>query len=93
MEQSDGERHFLWLYRTLIIRAKRILAEDNAKLENPRDWPCGQAWEQLVSTSKSIFMHKAREEAGIPHDEFLKVVREWPYSVKGMAEINTLWGD
>jgi len=90
---KNGERYFLWIYRCLIRRAKEILAEDNAKLEDPGDWPCGQAWEQLVSTSKSIFMHRARDEAGIPHDEFLAIVRNWPYSDKGMAEMNTLWGD
>ncbi len=76
----------IWLLRALVTLAKLELAEANATCGE--DWPGGQQWHQLVGSSQSIFMHRARDKAGIPHDEYLKFVR----SVDD-DDINDLWAE
>jgi hypothetical protein len=52
--------------------AKRILADWNAQREHPRDWPCGQTWDQLGQTSHETFWSAARKEAGLPTESAFK---------------------
>ena len=64
-----------WLVRTLVTLAKRILAEENATQEvQAGEWPSGQEWHELGHTSQHAFMHRAREEAGIPHEEYRALI-------------------
>ena len=65
----------VWLVSSLVALAKRILAEANATPEvQAGDWPAGQKWHQLGNTSQHAFMHRAREEAGIPHDGYRALI-------------------
>lgn len=67
-------RNFRWAYQLLVALAIRNLEEYKRTCE-PGEWPGDQDWEDLVDSSRSVFLHKAREEAGIDHDEFLAYVR------------------
>lgn len=65
----------VWLVSSIVALAKRILAEANATPEvQAGDWPAGQKWHQLGNTSQHAFMHRAREEAGIPHDGYRALI-------------------
>ena len=66
------------LVRALIALSKRILADANEKRESERAWPCGQSWGDLAGSSQNIFMRAAREEAGIPHDEYRAIIESLP---------------
>lgn len=79
-------RNFRWAYSLLLVLAKRHLADANASLSEPNVWPAGQSWDELNGTSHSIFLRKAREEAGIPHDEFLEPVRSGDYDIDDLYE-------
>jgi hypothetical protein len=63
------EDHFRWAYRLLIALAKRCQQDEDSM-------HAGQEWSGLVGTSHAMYLQRAREEAGIDHDEFLRVVRE-----------------
>jgi hypothetical protein len=65
---SDQERYFRWAYQLLIALAKRCKEDDESMHK-------GQAWSGMAGTSHSMYLHQARREAGIDHDEFLQVVR------------------
>lgn len=84
-------RNFNWAYALLLRLAVRQLADANAKRENERDWPAGQYWDELNSTSHSIFLHRARDEAGIPHDAFLDPIRDGTYDVTDLYEASNKW--
>jgi len=88
-----AEAEFLDLYARVVAKAKECLAEANAKRVDPGDWPTGMKWEELVNTSKSIFMNRARDAMGIDHDWFLRTVREWPYTPAGSEKIAELFGE
>lgn len=65
---SEAETYFRWAYRLAIALAKRC-KEDEDSMHR------GQDWNGLVGTSHSMYMNRARAEAGIDHEEFLNVVR------------------
>lgn len=78
-----------WLLRSLITLAKRHLAEANKTPEVINgDWPAGQEWNELVHTSQHIFMHRAREEAGIPHDAYRAMIEK---SVMEDDDLDKIW--
>ncbi|MDD5371684.1 MAG: hypothetical protein PHQ40_21595, partial [Anaerolineaceae bacterium] len=58
-----------WLVRALVALAKRHLADANSEAQDG-EWPAGHGWRDLSISSQHIFMHQAREEAGIPHAEY-----------------------
>ena len=64
-----SEKYFRWAYRLLIALAKRCQQDENSM-------HAGQEWSGLVGSSHAMYLRRAREEAGIDHDEFLLVVRE-----------------
>lgn len=80
-KMTSEERNFRWAYRLLIALAKRCLADANRDRDHPSDWPVGQDWSELGATSRSVFLRKAREEAGISHDEFLGPIRDGTYDI------------
>jgi hypothetical protein len=64
-----------WMLRALVTLAKRILAEANAAPEaQSGEWPAGQEWHELGHTSQHAFMSMAREQAGIPHNEYRELI-------------------
>lgn len=67
-------RNFRWAYQFLVALAIRIL-EDEKRTAEPGDWPGDMDWTELADSSRSVFLHKAREEAGVSHDEFLAYIR------------------
>jgi hypothetical protein len=79
-------KYFRWAYALLVALAKRNLADRNATREAPNNWPCGMSWHELVGSSRSIFLRQAREEAGIPHQEFLDVVRRGEIDVEDIYD-------
>ena len=79
------ERNFRWAYAALVELAKVCLDKANAEAE-PGAWPAQQEWDDLGSTSKSAFLHEAREMAGIPHDEFLEGIRSGAYDVDDLFD-------
>lgn len=70
----------------MVALAKRHLKDMNGEREHENDWPAGQDWEGLAGSSKSIFMKKARDEANIPHDEFLEGIRNGEYDVDDLFD-------
>lgn len=74
-----------WFLRALIALAKEELAKANK--DHNGNWPAGQEWHELNGTSQSVFMHKARERAGIPHEEYLA----WIRSYTGPEDIEDIW--
>ena len=68
-EESDADAAaFVALYRLQTAFAKHLLAEanrENSENGDPDQWPAQQSWNDLVGSSHSIFLRKAREEAGI----------------------------
>lgn len=69
---------FVACYRAVLALAKGLLADANrANVANgtPDEWPAGQEWNDLVSTSHSIFLRQAREQAGIDDKWFAKMVQ------------------
>lgn len=74
-----------WFLRGLIALAKDELAKMNATCGD--NWPAGQGWNDLSASSQSVFMAKARERAGIPHDEYLAWIRNY----SGDEDIEDIW--
>jgi hypothetical protein len=68
MSEEESELYFQWAYRLLIALAKRC-QQDEGTMHR------GQEWSGLVGTSHSMYLKRARQEAGIPEEEFLDVVR------------------
>ena len=79
------ERNFRWAYMLLLELAKIELDVVNSEAE-PGEWPCGQEWDDLAGTSKSTFLHRARERVGIPHHEFLDGIRSGKYEVEDLYD-------
>ena len=77
---SKEERNFRWTYSLLIELAKEELSKANEECGKD-EWPAGQEWHHLVPTSHSIFLRRARERAGIDHDEFLAPIRNLEYDI------------
>lgn len=84
--QAIATRNFRWAYQLLIALAKRRLADANATRESKDDWPAGQEWHEMVGTSHSIFLRGAREEAGIPEEAFMGVIRSLECDVDDLYE-------
>ena len=66
------------LLKALVALAKRHLKEaneNNEKYGTPDNWPAGQGWKDMVGTSHSIFLMKARSEAGIDTQKYLDIIR------------------
>lgn len=77
-----------WLVRALVTLAKRDLASANATCGD--DWPAGQQWHELGHTSQHAFMHRAREAAGIPHDEYRTLI-EAVMATDEAEALDALW--
>jgi hypothetical protein len=83
---TDAERrNFRWAYALLVALAQRHLTDANSSAP-AGCWPNGQKWSGLSGSSKAIFLTRAREEAGIPQDEFLAVVRSGAVEVDDLYE-------
>lgn len=65
--------HFRWAYAAVASLAVKLLEDDNKTCGE--NWPAGQSWQSLGGSSKAVYLRQARELAGIPHDQFLAVVR------------------
>jgi hypothetical protein len=80
-----------WMLRALVTLAKRILAEANATPEvQAGEWPAGQEWHELGHTSQHAFMHMAREEAGIPHEEYRALIEA---ATMESDELDGVWNE
>lgn len=77
-----AEKYYRWSYQLMVAFAKELLKRMNEERKHENDWPAGSKWEGLGNSSKSVFLRKARELAGINHDEYLKPVREGKYDVE-----------
>ena len=80
------EQYFRWAYVLLVELAKEELRKANGSRERPNDWPAGQEWCDLAATSQSIFLRKARDRAGIDHDQFLEPIRSGRYDVEDLVQ-------
>ena len=85
-----SESEFLELYTKVVAKARVLLEEANKTCG--MNWPAGSKWEDLVGTSKSIFMFRAREVLLIDDVRFLNIVRNWPYSDEGQKVVNDQFG-
>jgi len=81
--ESRELRNFRWAYGLLAALAKEQLRRAN-ETAGPGEWPAGQTWEQLGSSSKAAFLQQARQLAGIPDDEFLDGIRDGTYDVEDL---------
>ena len=73
---------FRWAYSLLVTLAK----EELKKAQNDDgEWPMRQEWSQLGASSRSIFLFRAREAAGIPDKEFLQIIRA------GLVDVDDLY--
>jgi hypothetical protein len=84
---------FRWLYAAVVNKAQECLAQANAQAE-PGAWPAGQEWRDLVDSSRSTFLHQARDAMHIPHEPFLAIVRKWVDEIEdiydnGSSALNT----
>lgn len=80
-----------WMLRALVTLAKRILAEANATPEvQAGEWPAGQQWHELGHTSQHAFMRRAREEAGIPHEEYRALIEA---ATMKSDDLDGVWDD
>ena len=85
------EADFLKLYAKVVDKARALLAERNKTCGD--NWPAGQDWDGLGGSSKSIFMISARKALLVDDDEFLTIIRGWPYSGAGKRAMETLYGN
>jgi hypothetical protein len=83
---NKEQRNFRWAYAAILALAKRNLADANEKVKGTRNWPGGQEWHELCGSSHAVFLRAAREEAGIPHAEFLEGVRAADYDVSDLYD-------
>ena len=79
---------FRWAYAAVCALAVKLLEEDNRTCGD--NWPAGQSWDDIGGSSKSIYLHRARELAGIPHADFLAVVRADSDAVEDIYEAGRL---
>lgn len=83
--QDQVSRHYRWAYALLVELAKVELDIANSEAQ-PGEWPAGQDWAGLGGTSKSAFLQRARDRAGIDHDEFLAPVRHGLVDIEDLFE-------
>jgi len=76
---------YRWAYAALVELARLEIEAANVSRAMPADWPAGQAWEGLGSTSRSTFLELARERVGVSSAAFLRVVRS------GLVDVEDLW--
>ncbi len=79
-----------WLVRALVTMAKRELADANATCGDC--WPAGQEWHELGHTSQRVFMRRAREAAGIPHDAYRALI-ENVMATDEAEMLDALWAE
>lgn len=79
MTVPSYEDVFRWLYAAVVREAKRELAD------NPWGSHEGHEWGDINGTSKSVYLHRARDTLGIPHSEFLALVRSGKVSDRILA--------
>lgn len=77
-----------WLVRALVTLAKYHLRDANASCGD--DWPAGQEWNELGHTSQHAFMRAAREDAGIPHEEYRALI-EAALMADDDGELDAIW--
>jgi hypothetical protein len=76
--QEEQKLLWRWVYGLNLVAARTQLAVRNGELREanePNTWPAQSKWNELVSSSHSIFLRAAREAAGIDNDAFLDYVR------------------
>lgn len=78
--RTQEETNFRWAYALLLELAKIELEIANAEAK-PGHWPAQQEWDDLGDSSRSTFLHLARDRVGIPHDKFLENIRNGKYDV------------
>lgn len=61
--------NFEYAYRLCVAFAKHLATADK------------KVWADMGNSSRSVYMHLARESAGIDHDDFLLHVRDGGYDV------------
>lgn len=81
-----SRKYFRWAYALMIELAKDELQKANGARASENDWPAGQSWGDMVGSSHSIFFNKARDRAGIHHDEFLHPIRNNEIDVGDLYE-------
>lgn len=75
--KRKNEQIMEWCYRALVALARRNFKNtSNGK----------KKWCDLLETIKNIFMHKARKEAGISHDDYLNEIRTNIYPLTEWSE-------
>ena len=74
--------------RNCYALAVKLLADDNRTCGD--NWPAGQSWDDLGGSSKSVYLHRARELAGIPHADFLAIVRADSDAIEDIYERGSL---
>lgn len=70
---------FVACYKAILALAKLLLVrqnEEDKRAGREDEWPAQQAWSDMVSSSHSIFLRRARAEAGIDHQWFAEQVRK-----------------
>lgn len=82
--KADALRNFRWAYQLLLALARRRLEDANKDCGD--SWPAGQEWHEMVGSSHSIFLRGAREEAGIPDDAFMGLIRSLEYDVDDLYQ-------
>ena len=84
---------FGWLWKSQLELAKKLLKERNDELlaaDEENTWPAQQEWDDMLGSSHAIFLRAARDLSGIPHDIYLKIIRE---NEDAMIIIDELIGD
>lgn len=86
-QTADAVRNFRWAYAGVVYLAQIFLQEANDQRQQENEWPAGQTWSEINSTSRSIFLKQARKALGIDNDEFLAAVRSGDYDVDDIYNI------
>lgn len=73
--REERDRRAQMAHDLLIALAKRRLVDANNECEVGA-WPNGQEWDELSQSSRDVFKHEAREEAGVDHAAYIKPLRE-----------------
>lgn len=89
--EQERDRNLEWALKAMICLAKRCLKDTNESRENENDWPAGQAWNGLGNTSKHSFMRMAREECGVPHEEWKAAIKK--AILEDGQDLDVIWSD
>lgn len=80
---AEARRNFRWSYQLLLALARRVLKDHQ---NNKGEWPGDMTWQQLVPSSREVFLRLAREEAGVPHDTYLRDIHDGSYDVDDLYD-------